>query len=158
MNDIGYFSLLLAFMAAAYGGVTSVVGARARNPQMIASGAHGVLATFGLLTLSSIVLIYHLYTGNFQVEYVASYTSSTLPEFYRVTAMWAGQKGSLLLWVWTLALFALVVHLTNRDRNQTLIPYVHAVMMRWSCSSSPCSSSWPIPSSCFPSCPPRAAA
>ena len=129
MNDIGYFSLLLAFMTAAYGGVTGVVGARARNPQMIASGAHGVVATFGLLTLSSIVLVYHLYTGNFQVEYVASYTSSTLPDFYRVTALWAGQKGSLLLWVWTLSLFALVVHLTNRDRNQSLIPYVHAVMM-----------------------------
>ena len=129
MNEIGYFSLLLAFMTAAYGGVTGVVGARARNPQMIASGAHGVIATFGLLTLASLVLVYQLYTGNFQVEYVASYTSSTLPEFYRVTALWAGQKGSLLLWVWTLSLFALVVHLTNRDRNQRLIPYVHAVMM-----------------------------
>ena len=98
MNEIGYFSLLLALMTATYGGVTSVVGARARNPQLIASGAHGVIATFGMLTLASIVLVYQLYIGNFQVEYVASYTSSTLPAFYRVTALWAGQKGSLLLW------------------------------------------------------------
>lgn len=129
MIEIGYFSILLAFMTATYGGVTSVVGARAQNPQLIASGAHGVIATFGMLTLASIVLVYELLIGNFQIEYVASYTSSTLPEFYRVTALWAGQKGSLLLWGWTLSLFALMVHLTNRNRNQSLVPYVHAVMM-----------------------------
>lgn len=129
MIEIGYFSILLAFMTATYGGVTSIVGARAQNAQLITSGAHGVIATFGMLTLASIVLVHQLYIGNFQIEYVASYTSSTLPEFYRVTALWAGQKGSLLLWGWTLSLFALMVHLTNRNRNQALIPYVHAVMM-----------------------------
>ena len=129
MIEIGYFSILLAFMTATYGGVTSIVGARAQNAQLITSGAHGVIATFGMLTLASVVLVHQLYIGNFQIEYVASYTSSTLPEFYRVTALWAGQKGSLLLWGWTLSLFALMVHLTNRNRNQALIPYVHAVMM-----------------------------
>tara|TARA_B100000029_G_scaffold198492_1_gene196613 strand:- start:49749 stop:51725 length:1977 start_codon:yes stop_codon:yes gene_type:complete len=129
MHEIGYFSLLLAFMTATYGGVTSVVGARARNQQLIISGGHGVIATFGMLTLATFSMIYLLYNGNFQVEYVASYTSTTLPEFYRVTALWAGQKGSLLLWVWTLSLFGLVVQITNKNRNQLLLPYVHAVMM-----------------------------
>ncbi len=129
MIDVGYFALLLAFLAAGYAAVTSVIGARGRNPQLIASGEHGVLAVFGMLTLSAGVLVYHLATGNFQVEYVASYTSSTLPTFYRVTALWAGQKGSLMLWGWTLSFFAVVVLLTNRRQNRVLMPYVHAVMM-----------------------------
>lgn len=129
MVDVGYFSLLLAFLAAGYAGVTSVLGARTRNEQLIASGEHGVLAVFGMLTLSAGVLIYHLVTGNFQVEYVASYTSSTLPTFYRVTALWAGQKGSLLLWGWTLSFFAMLVLFLNRNQNRVLMPYVQAVMM-----------------------------
>ena len=53
MIEIGYFSILLAFMTATYGGVTSIVGARAQNAQLITSGAHGVIATFGMLTLAS---------------------------------------------------------------------------------------------------------
>lgn len=129
MVDVGYFALLLALLAAGYAAVTSVLGARTRNAQLLASGEHGVLAVFGMLTLSCGVLIYHLVTGNFQVEYVASYTSSTLPTFYRVTALWAGQKGSLMLWGWTLSFFAVLVLLTNRQQNRVLIPYVNTVMM-----------------------------
>ena len=129
MVDIGYFSLALAFLAAVYAIVASVVGARSRNPQLIASGEHGVIAVCGLLTLAMGILIQNLVNGNFQLEYVASYTSTQLPEFYRLTALWAGQEGSLLLWGWLLSVFALVVHFQNRTRNRVLMPYVQAVLM-----------------------------
>ncbi|MBM3263209.1 MAG: heme lyase CcmF/NrfE family subunit [candidate division Zixibacteria bacterium] len=129
MVDVGYFSLTLALLAAAFSAIASVVGARTRNAALVASGKHGIFAVFGMLTLAMGVLIHALVTGNFQLEYVASYTSSQLSTFYRITALWAGQDGSLLLWGWTLALFAVVVALQNRDRNRVLMPYVHATLM-----------------------------
>ncbi len=55
---------------------------------------------FGSLCLmaASAVLLYALAASDFMVEYVASYTERALPLFYRVTAFWAGQAGSLLFW------------------------------------------------------------
>ena len=36
----------------------------------------------------------------------SSTTSTTTPTFYKLTAMWSSQAGSLLLWVWLLSIFA----------------------------------------------------
>ena len=129
MVDLGYFSMMLAFLSAAYAIVASVLGARSRNAQLIASGEHGVLATWGMISLATGILLYNLLIGNMQLEYVASFTSTTLPTIYRISALWAGSEGSLLFWGWTLATFAVVVLLQNRTRNRILMPYVHATMM-----------------------------
>ncbi|MBI4553437.1 MAG: heme lyase CcmF/NrfE family subunit [Candidatus Latescibacteria bacterium] len=129
MVDLGYFSLTLAFLSAAYAIVASVFGARSQNERLIASGERGVVAVWGLLTLAAGALVYNLVIGNLQVEYVASYTSRTLPGFYRFAALWAGQAGSLLLWGWLLATFSLIVLIQNRTRNRVLMPYVCAVLM-----------------------------
>jgi cytochrome c-type biogenesis protein CcmF len=59
---------------------------------------------------------------------VAHYSSRDLPTFYAISAFWAGQSGSLLLWGWLLALFAAVVVLQNRDRNRPLMPAVVGVL------------------------------
>ena len=58
--------------------------------------------TQGLVSLclaaASAVLVSALCRCDFSLEYVASYTERALPLFYRLTAFWAGQAGSLLFW------------------------------------------------------------
>lgn len=66
-------------------------------------------------------------TGDFSIQYVASYTSSDLPPFYKLSAFWAGNNGSLLLWAWILTILAAIVTVGRRDED--LKPYVGAVMM-----------------------------
>ncbi len=129
MTDIGHFSLLMALMVSAYAGVISFWGTKIKNEQLIKSSKNAVLTLVGLLTIASLSLIYALLTRDFQVEYVASYTSSTLPLFYTLSAFWAGQKGSLLFWVWLLVIFASIIIIQNRDKNHKLISYVTAVLM-----------------------------
>jgi len=63
------------------------------------------------------------------MEYVASYSSTTLPWNYTVTALWGGQQGSLLFWLLILTSVTAVVLLQNRERNRDLMPYVTAVLM-----------------------------
>ncbi|MDR1946295.1 MAG: cytochrome c biogenesis protein CcsA [Desulfovibrio sp.] len=57
-----------------------------------------------LLTLDSLILFRAFAVQDFIVEYVAQYSDSTLPVAYRITALWAGQPGSLLFWAWAVAL------------------------------------------------------
>ncbi len=58
--------------------------------------------TFALV-LASAILLHALYWNDFSVVYVASYTDRLLPIFYRLTAFWAGQPGSLLFWALSVA-------------------------------------------------------
>ena len=68
-------------------------------------------------------------THDFNLEYVAHYSSSTLPLQYTIAALWGGQAGSLLFWLMILTSMAAVVLLQNRERNRELMPYVNAVLM-----------------------------
>ena len=65
-----------------------------------------VYAVFGVLLVAAPCLWQGLITHDFNIEYVASYTSRNLPSYFIVSAFWAGQKGSLLFWAIVLSMFA----------------------------------------------------
>ena len=53
--------------------------------------------------------------SDFSYDLVAErYSSTDTPTFYKVTAMWATQEGSLLLWVLLLSLYSSVVLFATR--------------------------------------------
>ena len=54
--------------------------------------------------IASAILIYALASYDFSLVYVASYTDRLLPLFYRITAFWAGQAGSMLFWAFSVAI------------------------------------------------------
>jgi cytochrome c-type biogenesis protein CcmF len=81
-----------------------------------------------LLSIASAGLTYAFVTRDFNVEYVAAYSSRDLPIFYTISAFWGGQKGSLLFWAWILGLFASIVVLQNRRKNRELMPYVVGII------------------------------
>ena len=63
------------------------------------------LMVTALMTVSSLILLWALVNFDFSNSYVARYTSLDLSTFYRMTAFWAGQAGSLLFWAWSVAIF-----------------------------------------------------
>jgi cytochrome c-type biogenesis protein CcmF len=129
MIDLGRLAVCLALLFAGWAVVASLVGALRRRPALVRSGEHAAYATFGLVAVAVAVLLRALVTHDFSVEYVAAYSSSTLPGPYLVAALWGGQKGSLLWWAFILMSFTAVVVFQNRDRNRALMPYVVATLM-----------------------------
>ncbi|MFQ6674954.1 MAG: heme lyase CcmF/NrfE family subunit [Fidelibacterota bacterium] len=77
-----------------------------------------------LVMLSTVTLVANLMKGNFDVDFVARYTSSATPAGYKFAALWAGQSGSLLFWLFILSVYTTVVILQNRGRHHELMPYV----------------------------------
>lgn len=70
-----------------------------------------------LVILASILLMYLFITGDYQNKYVYDYSSSDLPLFYVISAFWAGQQGTYLLW---LLMFSLMGHyILRRGREYT---------------------------------------
>jgi len=131
MPELGNWLLWLAGLATAYSMIILISGIRRRRDgaALIARGYNAALAAGTLLTLAAGLLFYNLATSNFSVEYVAHYTSRELPLFYKLSAFWGGQQGSLLLWAWLLAIFTVAVLLIYQRKNLPTLPYVIAILM-----------------------------
>ncbi len=129
MSVTGYAALFLALAASLYAAFAYLAGARDGRPGLIGSARGSLLVSGGLVTLSVAVLLAALLTHNFRLSYVASYSSRGMPLAYLVSALWAGNSGSLLFWAWLLAIFAMVMVLRRRDSGQELVPYASGVMM-----------------------------
>jgi len=61
------------------------------------------------ITAASLLLWILIFENNFSVEYVAAYSSTTLPTIYKISAFWAGQQGSFLLWLMIHAIIGAVL-------------------------------------------------
>ena len=104
-------------------------GLSRNNVRLVQAGKRALISAAIATTLASIALAYLFLTDNFSVEYVASYSDRALPLFYKLTAFWAGQKGSLLFWAWVLSLFiALVIFNNRREADDRNTPYVYLVL------------------------------
>jgi cytochrome c-type biogenesis protein CcmF len=129
MPEIGRLAVCLALLFAGYAVVVSIIGAIRRRAHLVRSGEHAAYAVWALVVVATAILLRALLTHDFSLEYVAAYSSSTLPVQYTVAALWGGQKGSLLFWAFMLTSFSTVVLLQNRDRNRALMPFVTATLM-----------------------------
>ena len=67
-------------------------------------------------------------TGNYAIKYVQRYSDAAQPLAYQITSYWGGLDGSIMFWVFLLAVFGTVAVATNRERHRELIPWVVAVI------------------------------
>src|SRR5205823_1615351 len=129
MPELGRLAVCLALLFAAYGTLAGVAGGIRRRAHLVRSAEHAAYAVFGLVVIATAILLRALLRHDFTLEYVAAYSSSTLPTQYTVAALWGGQKGSLLFWSLLLTLFTTIVQVQNRERNRALMPFVTATLM-----------------------------
>lgn len=130
MADIGYVVLILALVAAIYSIAASIFGARRGNPELVASGRKALLAVCVLVSIASATFLYSIITHDFQIEYVASYTSRDMPLVYLFSSFWAGNAGSLLFWAWLITVLGAVAVIRSKSQDtKELLPYFSAVVM-----------------------------
>jgi cytochrome c-type biogenesis protein CcmF len=126
---LGRASLVLALAIALIGIASSIYGARARRPEWVAVGRTSMYALFGVLTVTMLVLEAAFLRSDFSFRLVASHSSTTTPTFYKLTALWSSQEGSLLLWVWLMTGWASLALLVTRKRLHAIAPYAAAVLL-----------------------------
>jgi len=127
MPNIGYIAATLALVLAVYAAVVSAVGGQRRIPELVDSARNAAFGVTGFLTLAVVIIEYLLITGHYQTQYVFEVSNRAAPLFYRVTALWGGQDGSLLFWSWLMSIFAAMVLLKKWGSMRILMPYVITV-------------------------------
>lgn len=129
MADFGYVLLLISLVVATYTACAAVVGHHRNNRRIAVSAEYGVYAVFGLLSCAATALCYLFVANDYSVKYVQHYSDRSMPLFYKMTALWGGQDGSLLFWVWVMSVWAAIAIYQNRDKNRALLPYTIVTMM-----------------------------
>lgn len=74
------------------------------------------------------VLVYSFLQDDFTVKYVASHSNTLLPDFYKVTAVWGGHEGSVLLWALVLTGWTISVAMFSRELPLQVVARVLSVM------------------------------
>ena len=130
MLTAGRACLIIALAICVYGIAASLYGARAGRRDVVASGRRAVYAHGGRARASpSRSCEAAFIRTDFSFALVASHSSSTTPAFYRVTAVWSSQEGSLLLWVLLLSLWSSAILFLTRRRLRDVAPYATAVLL-----------------------------
>jgi cytochrome c-type biogenesis protein CcmF len=126
---LGRACLYLGVAIAAVGIGASVYGALRRREDWIAVGRRSVFTLAAVMTVAFVVLELAFIRSDFRFALVGGHSSTTTPLFYRFTAMWSSQEGSLLLWVWLLSLWSSLALVAVRRTLTEITPWATAVLL-----------------------------
>jgi cytochrome c-type biogenesis protein CcmF len=124
----GKFLLVVALLVALYGAGASLWGARTGHRGLVDSGRRAVYGLAVCLLGAFALLEAAFLRSDFSSELVATHSSTTTPAFYRATAIWSSQEGSLLLWATLLAVWSSLVLFLTRNKLREIAPYATAVL------------------------------
>ncbi len=124
--EVGNLTLALGLAVSVYVIVAALFSQFKQRGEFFASAKHGIYVVAALATLAVAILEWALITHQFRFEYVANHVSSDQPLLYTISALWGGQEGSLLFWVWLLSLFGAAVLIQHLGQRNHLIPWVIA--------------------------------
>ena len=128
MTLLGSLCLWLAFLIGIWGALVGFLGGLRDRPDLQRSARNAVFAMCGALVVAVFSLEWALFHHDFNIEYVAAYTSRNLPIYYTWSAFYAGQKGSLLFWAIVLSLFGSAGAAARGPAPPGYLPYVAGVV------------------------------
>ena len=127
LAQFGFGVFVLTFLLALFSVGAAVVGYFDKSDRWVEAARRAMLLIFPLITLAVLALAYLLVTGHYELQYVYSVTSNDMPFYLKITALWGGQAGSLVLWSWLMSAFASAVTLRKWERDRELLPWVIVV-------------------------------
>ena len=106
--EIGEFALIIALFLSVVLAVIPMYGASTRNEMWMSFAKPLAMGQFFFIIISFICLGYAFAHDDFSVVYVAQHSNSQMPIQFKLSAIWGGHEGSLLLWAlilcgWTFA-------------------------------------------------------
>jgi cytochrome c-type biogenesis protein CcmF len=126
VSDLGRLAVLISFLCAVYATGALAWGLRTGRSGFLRSGRNALWVVCATTVLAAIILSRALVARDFNYRYVAEHTSLDLPGGYAFASLWAGQEGSLLLWLLILCAYAAAFLWLYRKR---LDPFYDAVAM-----------------------------
>lgn len=108
--EIGHILLIMSTVLALLSASHHLIGSYRNNFYLISFGNKLFYALFFTLLAALFSLIFSFITDNFSVAYVANHSNSQLALGYKIAAVWGSHEGSMLFWVFAIALWGAVIN------------------------------------------------
>jgi cytochrome c-type biogenesis protein CcmF len=129
VSNLGLYSLNIALLFAVIGVISGVVAGVKQREDWTRVAGRCVAVVFLFTSFAMFALFYALATNDFTIAYVAQHSASSMPLGYRLSALWGGQAGSLLLWCWMLCAYANGALYANRNQHRELAPWATVMLL-----------------------------
>lgn len=126
--EIGHLALIIALCLALAQAFFGLAGAQRGNRVWMTAVRPAAVAQSLFVALAFAALAYCFLANDFSVAYVAENSNTALPWWYRFTAVWGAHEGSLLLWVFVLAIWTVAVARFSRHLPQEFSSRVLGVL------------------------------
>jgi cytochrome c-type biogenesis protein CcmF len=126
--ELGQFALALALVVALAQAVMPIAGAARGDPSWIALARPAARTQALLVAFAFGCLTYSFVANDFSVAYVVEHSNSALPLHYRISGVWGGHEGSLLLWTLMLGVWMTAVSLFSGHLPEAMTARVLGVM------------------------------
>jgi cytochrome c-type biogenesis protein CcmF len=126
--ELGHFALIIGMAFAICLSIIPMIGLATQQHRMVTYAKPLTFGMFAFTTISLIVLGYGFVTDDFSVKYIAGHSNSHLPYYFKISAVWGGHEGSLLLWVFSLTAWTAAVAKFSKGIDEAFIARVLAVL------------------------------
>ncbi|QIZ78491.1 heme lyase CcmF/NrfE family subunit [Ferrimonas lipolytica] len=126
--ELGHYSLIIGLAFAALLSVVPLIGVVRKDAYLVSFARPLTYGMFAFMSIAVICLGYAFATDDFSVMYVASNSNSQLPVYFKIAAIWGGHEGSLLFWVFSIAVWAVSVALFSKPLEDAFVARVLAVL------------------------------
>jgi len=126
--ELGHFALVMAIVMAIIQAYFPLWGAHRGLTLWMAAAKPAARSQFMFLAVSFACLMLSFVNNDFSLVYVAEHSNSSLPLYYRISAVWGAHEGSMLLWAFILGLWTFAVTVFSRSLNEEMLARVLGVM------------------------------
>ncbi|OUU79066.1 MAG: hypothetical protein CBC38_05880 [Gammaproteobacteria bacterium TMED78] len=126
--EIGQFSLIIAFFLSLTMAIYPIVGSLLNKKELLLYARPMAIGQFFFIMISFFSLAISFLLSDFTVSYVTYNSNTSLPFFYKFSAIWGGHEGSLLLWLTILSVWTLLVSLFTKKLPERYISLVLGVL------------------------------
>lgn len=128
LPEIGHVLLIISTVIALLSASIPLIGVYRNNAYLLGCSPILFRALFFAVFTSLLCLVYCFVTDDFSVAYVANHSNSQLALGYKIAAVWGSHEGSMLFWVFAIALWGAIIsyrlsitdctHANSSDRYQ----------------------------------------
>ncbi|MFB2728901.1 heme lyase CcmF/NrfE family subunit [Shewanella mangrovisoli] len=108
--EIGHILLIISTVLALLSATIHFIGIHQSQLYLIEFGNKLFNAMFISLLSALLCLIYSFISDDFSVAYVANHSNSRLALGYKIAAVWGSHEGSMLFWVFAIALWGAIIN------------------------------------------------
>ena len=126
--ELGHVALALALCLTLAQAFFGLAGPIFNKPSWSAATKSITLGHFVFVAIAYAALTYAHVVSDFSVAYVANHSNSQLPMLYKVSGVWGGHEGSMLLWALMLASWGALVGVFSRSIPTPTLAKVLAIM------------------------------